>query len=597
MDQLKRFFPGVSMITFSNAGGGGSALTIQDEGVDVDTNVTVINFIGGDVQVLDAGTGSVAVYIPPPSFASHFNTTDGTTAGTVSENISRSTAFIPAPTSEGNPFFTGGTSGSNQSATLSTAVTLTTGGAVTGFSATAGGNATLTVTVKGGATGSVVLETVTTSTIYQNGSYGSGNIAITISNYATDTTRYKADVSVVVAVTSITGMSDGGRYSVEISMTTDAATDGSGPYTYTQPAVFIDTNPSTPSTSSVTIAEGTLQVKHLSGLEYYILNSRFTAAVGDIDNLNRNTARTSDNLQITFTNYGISTLNQSPLSGGSGNANFTGWTSNFDIQNVSYSNSAASITSTGFRYRGTGALISARGRDTWGNGSYANSSSASVLIDTVTTSSTNLVEDFDDENRRQTSTYNGGNTSGNWTSTNSLVAGEALVMDGNLMVPSQATLSSGSVNPNFSTFKPDSGGANPNYTALGVPAGYYRTIVDDAGGTSRAGFTIVFTGTFVANATTDLLNENLQIFISRIASASGGNSGPTNTNLLKIHGAVYNFATFDDGATNGQIRESSSSGGTVNCTFGGLDCQNGFFMNIVIRNTAIKIDRLTVSFS
>ena len=108
---------------------------------------------------------------------------------------------------------------------------------------------------------------------------------------------------------------------------------------------------------------------------------------------------------------------------------------------------------------------------------------------------------------------------------------------------------------------------------------------------------MVLTGTFVSNATTDLLNEDLEIFISRIATTTGGNTGPTNTNLLKMHGAVYNFSTFNDGVTNGQIRESSSSGGTVNCTFGGFDCQDGFYMNIRINNATIKITRLTVSFS
>ena len=101
----------------------------------------------------------------------------------------------------------------------------------------------------------------------------------------------------------------------------------------------------------------------------------------------------------------------------------------------------------------------------------------------------------------------------------------------------------------------------------------------------------------MSDATTDLANSDLEIFISRIASSTGGKTGPTNPDFLQIHGAVYNFATFDDGTTNGQIRESSSSGNTVNCTFGGFDCQDGFYMHIRIQNTAIKISSLTVSFA
>ena len=575
--------------------GGGTALIVQDEGVVVDSNVSTLNFIGADISALTGGAGIVNIYVPAVEYASHFNTTDGTTTGTVNESISRSTAMIGEPTSEGNPFSVNGTGGTNQPATLSSTVTFTTGGDVTGF----GGDATMTVTVFD-ADGTSVLETRTTPAITGNGSYGASNITITIASYAADTNRFKARPTVTVDVGSILTAAgrEGGRYNVVVSMTTDSATDGTGTYTYTQTAVFYDTNPNTPSLSGVTIAEtgGSVLTKHLSGVEYYILNSAFTVAVADIDNLNRNTARTSQNLQLVFNNYGISTLNQSPLSGGAGNGNFTGWTTDYNVQDVSYSNNAVTITSSNFRYRGTGSRVRGRARDTWGNSSYVNSSFANVLIDTYTTTSTDLVEDFDDEDRRQDSGFNSGNTTGNWNSTTSLVAGEAQVIGGELIVPSQGTLTSGSINPNWSTYTPSSGGANPDYSSIGVPVNYYRTIVDTSG-TSRAGFTMTLSGTFVANATTDLLNEHLKIFISRRASASGGNSGPTNTNTLKMHGAVYNFATFNDGVTNGQIRESSSSGGTVNCTFGGLDCQNGFFMHIQITNTAVKIDRLAVSFA
>jgi len=575
---------------------GGSSLTVQDEGVTVDSNVRILNFIGADVNATSAGSGNVSVYIPPVIFASHFNTTDGDTTGTVSENISRTTAMIAAPTSEGNPFSTGGWAGTNQAATTSTSVTFTTGGACTGF----GGNSKLAVTVYD-ANGSSVLETVTSASITGNGSYGSGNIAITITGYAADTTRFKASPSIAVSIGTILTSAgrEGGRYNVVIVMTTDSTTDGTGPYTYTQPAVFFDTNPATPSTATVTIAEtgGSVLTKHLSGIEYYILNSAFTAAVGDIDNLNRNTARTSQNLQLVFSNYGISTLNQSPLSGGAGNGNFTGWTTNYNIQNVSYSNNAATISSGSYRYRGTGSRLRARGRDSWGFGSYANSAYANILIDTVTTTSTDLVEDFDDEARRQDNGFNSGSTAGNWNSTTALVSGEAQVIGSQLIIPSAGTVSNGASNANWSSYAPTAGGANPNYSALSANSNYYRTIVDTSG-SSRAGFTMTLTGNFVTNATADLAASLLQIFISKRASTvPGAQTGPNNPNFLHMHGAVYNFATFDDGVTNGQIRESSSSGGTVNCTFGGYDCQTGFFMRILIADSRIKISRLSVSFA
>ena len=103
------------------------------------------------------------------------------------------------------------------------------------------------------------------------------------------------------------------------------------------------------------------------------------------------------------------------------------------------------------------------------------------------------------------------------------------------------------------------------------------------------------TGSFVANATSDLANQFLKIFVRRRASANGGQTGVSADPLL-IHGTNYNFATFNDGVTDGHIREASSSGGTVNCTFGGLTCENGFFMEIQIANTAIKLERVSVTF-
>jgi hypothetical protein len=94
-----------------------------------------------------------------------------------------------------------------------------------------------------------------------------------------------------------------------------------------------------------------------------------------------------------------------------------------------------------------------------------------------------------------------------------------------------------------------------------------------------------------------LANENLKIYIRRVNSSGGGGSG-VNSNRLRLHGANYNFATFDDGATvaGSYIRESSSSGNTVNATFGGYPCINGFYIQIEIANAGIKIDSFDVTF-
>ena len=148
---------GVSIIIPKTDGGG--SITVKDEGVTVSAEVQTIDFIGTDVAVYGSGN-EVQVYIPSVVFASHFNTTDGSTTGTVSETLSRSSARISTPTSEGNPFSTGGWAASNQSATVGTTVSFTTGGAITGL----GGDAYFIIQFLD-ANGTTVLSTVTTSAV------------------------------------------------------------------------------------------------------------------------------------------------------------------------------------------------------------------------------------------------------------------------------------------------------------------------------------------------------------------------------------------------------------------------------------------------
>ena len=571
---------------------GGGKLTVKDEDVSIGQFDT-INFTGGDVSALP-GVGQANVYIPAVSYASHWNTSDGDTGNqSVTESISRTTARISTPSGgEGTPFQTGGWANSNQSASLQTSATFTTPGVCTGF----GGDATATVTVYA-ADGTTALETYTTPSLAANATHTSGNISVTISSYGADDNRFQAKMSVTAGVNAVLAAAGytGGRYNCKVVMTTDSGTDGTGPYTYTQTSVFLDTNPSTPSVGAVTIVEtgGSVVTKHLSGLEYYTTGSDFTLGATGVDNLNANTARTTQNLRVSAIDYGVNNLNQSPF--GTGSGNFSGWTSANNNTGTSYSNTAFAINRNNVRYVGTAANASAFARDTWANGSTRNSTNASIAMDTYGTTATNTFEGFTDESRRQTSTYNGGTTGGNWTSTNDLVATEAMVYAGQLIAPTQATLSSGGTNADWGNFSPNAG-SQPDYTGFGAPAIYYRSIVDTAG-TNRSSFQIVFTGTFISNATTDLANSNLEIYIRRIASAGGGGAG-TAANPLRLHGGNYNFANFNDGATviGSYIRESSSSGNTVNGTFGGFSCENGVYMQITIANAGIKLTSFSVTF-
>jgi hypothetical protein len=102
---------------------------------------------------------------------------------------------------------------------------------------------------------------------------------------------------------------------------------------------------------------------------------------------------------------------------------------------------------------------------------------------------------------------------------------------------------------------------------------------------------------FLGDASSDLAAEDLRVYIRRRASATGGGSGPTSS-PLRVHGGLYNFASFDDGATvsGSYVREATSSGNTINVTFGGFSCEDGIFMEVEIANPGIKVDSVVVAF-
>ena len=245
------------------------------------------------------------------------------------------------------------------------------------------------------------------------------------------------------------------------------------------------------------------------------------------------------------------------------------------------------INTASQRYAGTAANASAFARDPWATGGTTNSANATILVDTYAGSSTNTLETFNDEAYRKESNYTTG-----WTSTADLTAGEAMVYGGQLISPDQAVLTSGGTNVNWTSFAPNAG-SQPNYTGRTVPVSFYRQLLDNDG--DLASFTLTFSGTFISNATTDLANSNLEIYVRRIA---GQGSTGTGGNALRLHGANYNFAAFDDGATTGgsYIRESSSSGNTVNGTLGGFAATQGIYIEVKIINAGIKVTSMEITF-
>ena len=595
-----------------------------DEGFFIATRPAV-NFIGTIVDSVDnPGSNRVDVtfvvtdadVIESPLFDSHWDTSDGNNGNqSVSESISRASVRISTPAGgEGTPFNTDGWDGTNQSGTLNTAGTYTTPSTTTGW----GGDSTMTVTVYD-ADGTTVLETFTTPVITGDGVHpsGSGNIVVTITSFGDDPTpinpiltkkRAKASVSVDHdAILTAAGLT-GGRFHVVIVHTTDTTSDGGGTYTYTQSDVFLDKNATTPAINgAVSIVEraGSVLTKHISGLEYYILNSEFNPSVADIDQLNRDTQRISSMLRASGVDYGFPALDQEPFPGGAGESFFTGWTNNHDQDNVDWDYIGWAITNASYRFIGATANISAFVRDPWGVSSTINSPNASVLIDTYVAAPTATFDSFDDESDRELIDGVGAGASGGsfpgaglWSSSTALALGEALVQASEVRHPDDAPFL------NWSTFKPDLGGANPDYTAL-AGQGFvdYGRRWTKTPSINIPSFAMVFTGTFAAgNMLADLIAGNVEMYVYRIAipPATSGNFGapPGNTTPLRMH-VAFNFATYDDGATvpGSGIREGSSSGNTINCTFGtGTPADTGFYWHLRILNSATKVASASVTF-
>lgn len=528
----------------------------------------------------DNGKGyfSVPEPPPPPSYRSHWNTADGNNGSqTVSGTISpTTTARIPTPSGgEGNPFKVGGTDGTNRTVTTSKTASFSTSQATSGF----GGDSTMVVEIYDKDS---LIDTFTTPAITQNSAHisPSGAITVTISQYGVDDAlRYKAKAVVDIDVTTL--LPNGGYYHTEITHNTDTTSDG-GTYSFTQSEIFIDTDPSTPVLGALSFLESTPVYKYLSGIKYYDTNSSWRVILSAIDNLNANSIRTSANISISNTGYNLPNLNQSPF--GSGSALFSGWTNVENNTGVTYDKNNWEITYTNKRYIVTNAGVSAFVRDPWNNSPTLTDNNHSILIDTFLVSSEDLFEPFNDENRRQDPTFNGGLTTGSWLSNVALVNGQALVQNGKLMIASTADYT------NWSVFKPT---GNPDYTGFSASADYYRTFVE-SGGLNQPNFIMIFSGTFVVNATSDLSNSLIEVFIRRVNSPNGdfGNTA----NPLTLHGQEYNQPFFDDGVTNGGIRLGASSGNTVQGTFGGLACRDGVYFHIRINDIRIKIDSVSITF-
>lgn len=441
----------------------GGYITVQDEGIDVCTQVTTINFKGSTVEAKDCINGLVNVYIPPPTYVSHFDTTDGTNDASVGD-VSTTTRYISSPTSEGNPFNIGGWTGGTQHAAISNSQAAIQYTSTNACSFADDSTTTIEVNIYD-ADGVSTLATHTSSAITGNYDATVNNIRIRVTSWATDSDQYKGIITVDFNIKTILTANtlDSGRFSVEIVH--HDGTDGN--FTFTQSDIFYDDESQSQVMGNVTIAENTPVIVYKSGVMAYDTGSTFSVAIDDLDYLNTE-SYPQPFVRILGSEYGLATLN---LSGG----NLTSWTNAWNNTNATYSNAAWAVSSSNYFIRTDTANVTAQTID-WGSwGNSAVSSNAAVIVDTYNDNSTRVYEDFRGETNRLQS-----DLSTPWDSTASLAShdgGTGLqVGEGTyLFYPGHSGLSPAfpTSNGDYTDYEPNSG-TQPDYSALSGTRYYYR---------------------------------------------------------------------------------------------------------------------------
>jgi len=627
--QTNLIFDGNDKLTFAG-------VHIKDEGAAVGTYPT-INFVGVDVLAEDSGTpGQVNVYIPTPTFASHYNTIDGTTNGRVTENTPRNTVRISTPTVEGTPFFTGGWAGTNQDAYNGTGVSqnvLATAQQVTGLSPTGSGDATIQIIVTDG--GGNEISNNTSSVLDGNLNQITTDLHCTIqvTGYAQDTSKWKGIIQVSVNIPKVfqdAGLS-GGRYFIKTIMTTDTVTDGGNTYSYIQDDVFWDKNdlggyPSSPQINGNTsIVENTSSIisKHLSGVEYYVGGSQFEVDVTDIDYLNSNTqGRASSaawNFQLLGSDYGLSPIQEEAWNPSAG-MSFPGWDNKYDTLDIDFDYDNWPITASNYRFRNDDATVAARVWDPWvtTSPSGTNSLGAKILIDTYGVTSDNLTERFDDEAERLT-TVGGAYTSFNSVTslvpsgltnqtTSALSPGpfcQGIVVGGTLIRPDKFFADNGNspdeavIINDLALYKPNVGGTNPNYSGAGyqVPATFHRLFEASPSNLGRpiSSFELTFSGSFVGGTVYDsLVSNDLRIYVRKKDAATGSNIGITAIphslhNSNPFSGSYQDPPASIDDNSQSQCRTTTSSSSIISGSFGTSPALDGFYIEVQIHNPLIRI--------
>ena len=437
---------------------GSGSITVKDQNTGfINSAVTILNFIGNNpttnVRVLENGISQVDIWIVAPDYVDKFNQGSATVS-----SASMTTRRISSPTSEGVPFYISPWTGDlNEPTTRSSTLTYSTASL---FSLETQ-STTFYVEISGPqgiiSSGLTILS--------GNGIINFNDITLTITGYATDSDKWKCNISAVFNISNL--LPNGGRFNIKLQHNNVST------YTFTQNNCFFDSQNNTMIISNLTINENIPVIKYLSGVRYYDLGSTFTVNIADIDYSND---KSYPDIQLTLdgSDYGLPNLSK-------GRSDLVGWTSLWNNSNSSYNNSNWAITRTNWYSLDTNAMVHATPQD-WSPGTTINSLGDGIAIDTYSNNSTRISEDFSHETTRLMSNY-----STVWDSTQNILTydgGNGLQISNNRLVYPSINYNN-IYNPNKS-LQPDYSTASGNKTYIRI---FYNNTSTSSSGILRFGGT------------------------------------------------------------------------------------------------------------
>ncbi|BAV81237.1 hypothetical protein [Vibrio phage VCPH] len=450
-----------------------------------------------------------------------------------------------------------------------------------------------------------------TFTASANGTTTQGNVSVQVSDYGPDGdgSVFKGKFTVVIDADGLIGSSDSGPTRVEIEFTEQK---WAGRESINQ-NVFRDKNPATPRIDGDKLIDeptdaADMVLKYISGIGYFTLSSPFDISVADIMDHNEDTSKPKDSLEFDSGAFGISDYASSPWTA----ATKWGNVSNLDTaQNLTY-DERKEIDITNFRHVGD-AKLGITVSDSWNDATEVFSNTLRVCIDTVSNPSTDLIEYFDEENKRLQGDYTTA-----WDSTRYCADGEAIFFGGKcyhgadlprILENVEGTIGTGG---SLSSTLPDrevngNPRQNPNYAVHVKPAVHFREFI-----TPDAASYAVFTMNITTNGDlqAQLDSGDLKIYIWKldcidittpniILPNAYNTANPTDSlaNSIWAHEA-YDFANFDDGATPnaaGSGCRANLTGNLLEVTTGGFSLLGGVLVRFE-QAPGVVIEEVSVDF-